>query len=98
WVLEDHLHIAAQRLLAWACEGLYVQALEHHGASVRREETKDEAGGRGLAAARLADDAECRAGLDCKPDIGNGRNLPRRVQPNTHGKPFMQTVYTQQHR
>src|SRR5262249_17295076 len=97
-VLDDHLHVAAQRLAAWARERLHVHAFERHGAGVRLDETEDEAGGRGLAAAGLADDAERRARLDRKRDVVDGGDVRLRVQPGAHGEPFTPPNPPQQYR
>ena len=61
-VLEDHLHVAAQRLHLLVGELGQVVALEHHRAAGRLVEPGDQATGRRLAAAGLADQAQ-RAAL-----------------------------------
>ena len=63
-VLEDHLHLAAQRLQLAALQADDLLAVEAHRARRRLEQLQDRAAQGGLAAARLADQAQRLALVD----------------------------------
>ena len=67
-VLEDRLDPAAVAVASRRVERRQVRALEPQRAGRRRLEPEHELGGRGLAAARLPDDAERLARLDHERD------------------------------
>ena len=72
-VLEDHLHLAPQRqqrapVRVWRCR---TPSIDDRAAG-RLEQPRDQARGRGLAAARLADEAERLALVDVERDAVDG--------------------------
>ena len=71
-VLEDELHVMAHALELALVHVSHVLALEHHLAVRGVREAHDAAARRGLAAARLAHEAEGLAGIDVEADVVDG--------------------------
>ena len=77
-VLEDDLHPAAHALELVPLEGEDVLAVEHDLARGRRHEPEDGAPEGGLAAARLADEAQGLAAPDLKRHVVDGVDVADR--------------------
>jgi len=71
-VLEDDLHLTAEFAEGRAAGGVDVLAVEGDGSRGGGDEAEDGASDGGLAAAGLADEAECFSGSDVEGDAVNG--------------------------
>jgi len=97
-VLKDDLHVASQAAQDRASGGAHVQPIEQHAPGRGQQQSQDGPAGSGLAAARLAHQAERFAPADLKADVVHRAHMPHhtRKQPPAHGKVLLEVFDLQQ--